>query len=68
MVVPLISTWTSTNATSTASFTVGCEPMDLDLNTDGHVLGLEIIGARKHLPPALMLAILAHEDQTKNSH
>jgi uncharacterized protein YuzE len=39
---------------------------NLDLNADGHVLGLEIIGARKHLPPALLQAILDHEDQTKN--
>jgi hypothetical protein len=40
---------------------------NLDLNDDGHVLGLEIIGARKHLPPALLRAILDHEDQTKNN-
>jgi uncharacterized protein YuzE len=39
---------------------------NLDLNADGHVLGVEIVGARKHLPPALLRAILAHEDQTKN--
>ncbi|MET0493604.1 MAG: DUF2283 domain-containing protein [Actinoplanes sp.] len=37
---------------------------NLDLNADGHVLGLEIIGARKHLPPALMQAVLAYDDQT----
>lgn len=33
----------------------------LDLNADGHVLGLEIIGAREHLPPALLRAILDHD-------
>ncbi|MET7397945.1 DUF2283 domain-containing protein [Dactylosporangium sp. NPDC005572] len=31
---------------------------NLDLNADGHILGLEIIGAREHLPPALLEAIL----------
>ena len=41
---------------------------NLDLNADGHVLGLEIIGARKHLPPALLQAILAHENQTENTN
>jgi uncharacterized protein YuzE len=25
---------------------------NLDLNADGHVLGVEIVGARKHLPTA----------------
>lgn len=40
---------------------------NLDLNADGHILGLEIIGARKHLPPALLQAILTHEDPTKNN-
>ena len=40
---------------------------NLDLNADGHVLGVEIIGARTHLPPALLQAILAHETQTKNT-
>lgn len=39
---------------------------NLDLNADGHVLGLEIISARKHLPPALLRAIL-NQDQTNNS-
>jgi len=33
----------------------------LDLNTHGHVLGLEILGAREHLPPALLQAILDHQ-------
>jgi len=41
--------------------------LNLDLNADGHVLGMEIIGARKHVPPALLQAILSHEDQTKMS-
>lgn len=40
---------------------------NLDLNADGHVLGVEVIGARRHLPPALLQAILAHESQTKNT-
>ncbi|WP_327007626.1 DUF2283 domain-containing protein [Dactylosporangium sp. NBC_01737] len=40
---------------------------NLDLNANGHVLGLEIVGARKHLPPALLQAILAQEDQTTNT-
>ena len=35
---------------------------NLDLNTDGHVLGLEIVGARTHLPPALLAAIIDHEN------
>ena len=34
---------------------------NLDLDADGHILGLEIIGAREHLPPALLQAILAHD-------
>jgi uncharacterized protein YuzE len=34
---------------------------NLDLNADGHILGLEIIGARRHLPPALLGAIINHE-------
>jgi len=36
----------------------------LDLNAASHVLGVEIIGARKHLPPALLQAILAHTQTT----
>lgn len=34
---------------------------NLDLNADGHILGLEIVGAREHLPPALLRAILDHD-------
>lgn len=37
---------------------------NLDLNAAGHVLGIEIIGARKHLPPALLQAILAQSQDT----
>jgi uncharacterized protein YuzE len=37
---------------------------NLDLNADGHVLGVEIVGARKHLPPALLRAILAQSHNT----
>jgi uncharacterized protein YuzE len=31
---------------------------NLDLNANGHVLGLQILGAGTHLPPALLAAIL----------
>ncbi|MEV1285530.1 DUF2283 domain-containing protein [Micromonospora sp. NPDC049679] len=41
---------------------------NLDLNTEGHVLGLEIIGARRHLPPALLQAMLEHnQGRTKKN-
>ena len=32
---------------------------NLDLNADGHVIGLEILSARRRLPPGLLTAILA---------
>ena len=39
----------------------------LDLDEDGHLLGLEILDARRHLPPALLQAILDHDpEQTTN--
>ena len=31
-----------------------------------HIQAREIIGARKHLPPALLHAILAHNNQAEN--
>ena len=40
---------------------------NLDLNAAGHVLGLEILGARRHLPPALLDAIVAGGDLTGGS-
>jgi uncharacterized protein YuzE len=41
---------------------------NLDLDAAGHILGLEILAARTHLPPALLQAILEHnQDQTENS-
>lgn len=41
---------------------------NLDLDAAGHVLGLEILGARTHLPPALLEAIMKHDpEQTGNS-
>ncbi|WP_230686322.1 DUF2283 domain-containing protein [Catellatospora vulcania] len=30
----------------------------LDADAEGHILGVEILGAREHLPPALLQAIL----------
>ncbi|MEV0725609.1 DUF2283 domain-containing protein [Micromonospora purpureochromogenes] len=39
---------------------------NLDLNPEGHVVGLEILGARSRLPPALLQAILKNQDQTEN--
>ena len=40
---------------------------NLDFNADGKILGLEILGARTHLPAALLQAILDHNpDQTTN--
>ncbi|MBL7494864.1 DUF2283 domain-containing protein [Frankia sp. CNm7] len=33
----------------------------LDLDAAGHVLGLEILGARARLPPALLQAMLKHD-------
>lgn len=40
---------------------------NLDFNADGKVLGLEILGARTHLPAALLKAILDYNsDQTTN--
>jgi uncharacterized protein YuzE len=41
--------------------------LNVDLNAAGHVLGLEIVGARKHLPPALLRAILADENQAERT-
>jgi uncharacterized protein YuzE len=38
---------------------------NLDLDAEGHLLGLEIIGARKHLPAVLLQAMLDRSrDQT----
>jgi len=37
---------------------------NIDLDAVGHVLGLEILGARTHLPPALLTAIL-ESDRTE---
>ncbi|MET8911620.1 DUF2283 domain-containing protein [Micromonospora sp. NPDC004551] len=37
-----------------------------DLNPEGHVIGLEILGAHNRLPPALLQAILNSQDQTNN--
>ncbi|GAA1394371.1 DUF2283 domain-containing protein [Catellatospora coxensis] len=39
---------------------------NLDADADGHILGLEILGARKHLPTALLQAILeSGQDQVQ---
>lgn len=35
---------------------------NLDLDSDGHILGLEILGAGHHLPPALLAKILRHSE------
>ena len=40
---------------------------NLDLNADGHILGVEIIGAREHLPPGLLQAILNHDPSRNGS-
>lgn len=40
---------------------------NLDLNPDGHVVGLEILDARGRLPPALLQAILNSQDQANNT-
>jgi uncharacterized protein YuzE len=54
-------------AEKTATFDTDRGMFNLDLSTDGKVLGLEILGARTHLPPALLRAILDHNpDQTTN--
>lgn len=48
-------------------FDPACGMFNLDLNADGQVLGLEILGARTRLPPSLLQAILNHgPDQTEN--
>jgi uncharacterized protein YuzE len=40
---------------------------NLDFNADNQILGLEILGARAHLPSALLQAILDHDpEQTTN--
>jgi uncharacterized protein YuzE len=44
--------------TRTFDTPIGMFNLDLDLDADGHVLGLEILGGT-HLPPALLAAILA---------
>jgi uncharacterized protein YuzE len=50
-----------------ATFDTDSGMFNLDFNNDGQVLGLEILGARTHLPPALLQAILEHDpDQTTN--
>ncbi|MBB4760152.1 DUF2283 domain-containing protein [Amorphoplanes digitatis] len=41
---------------------------NLDLNADGHVVGLEIIDARRHLPPALLHALLAHANPASDTN
>ncbi|MEV8514745.1 DUF2283 domain-containing protein [Dactylosporangium sp. NPDC051484] len=40
---------------------------NLDLNAGGRILGLEIVGAREHLPPALLQAILNHDPSQTQS-
>src|SRR5882762_9933088 len=50
------SRWPSAPASSSVAST--STMFNLDLDADEHVLGLEILGARRHLPPALMAAIL----------
>lgn len=44
-------------AQRTPTFDTPIGMFNLDLDADGHVLGLEILDARRHLPPALMAAI-----------
>ncbi len=39
---------------------------NLDLNPEGHVIGLEILGARDRLPPALLQAMLETHDQAED--
>ena len=52
-------------AEKVATFDTDQGMFNLDFNADGQILGLEILGARKHLPPALLRAILDHNpDQT----
>jgi uncharacterized protein YuzE len=48
-------------AERTATFDTTIGMFNLDLGPDGHVIGLEILGARQHLPPALLAAIMAGE-------
>lgn len=48
-------------ATRTVPFDPTIGMFNLDLDTDGHVLGLEILGGQ-HLPPALLAAIINHND------
>jgi uncharacterized protein YuzE len=40
---------------------------NLDLDRDAHVLGLEILGARRHLPSAMLEKILS-QDQVETEH
>jgi len=47
-------------------FDTGHGMFNLDISAEGHALGLEIIGARKHLPPTLLKAILDQQEQNKN--
>ncbi|MGI8333874.1 DUF2283 domain-containing protein [Actinomadura scrupuli] len=51
----------------TVTFDVERGMFNLDLNSDGHVLGLEIISARERLPPVLLRALLDHEGDTKDT-
>ncbi|MFI2664102.1 DUF2283 domain-containing protein [Micromonospora carbonacea] len=37
---------------------------NLDLDREGRILGLEVLGASRHLPPALLQAILAEGQAT----
>jgi uncharacterized protein YuzE len=54
-------------AEAVATFDTNQGMFNLDLNANGQILGLEIIGAREHLPPAILRAILNHDqDQTMN--
>jgi uncharacterized protein YuzE len=42
-------------------FAPACGMFNRDLNADGQVVGLEILGARTRLPPSLPQAMLSHD-------
>jgi uncharacterized protein YuzE len=49
-------------AQTVISFDTKIGMFNLDLNSDGHVIGLEILGASRRLPPALLTKILEQDE------
>jgi uncharacterized protein YuzE len=44
----------------TQTFNTSIGMLNLDIDAQGHVIGLEIIGSRAHVPAGLLRAFVAH--------